>query len=158
MFIREITEDECVAALERAAYGRLACARNDQPYIVPIYFSYDRMRLYGVTTLGQKIQWMRSNPLVCVEIDERKSHYQWTSVIAFGRYEELPDTPGYEDARANALEVLQRRPMWWQPASVATEKRELRPPIFYRIHITQMTGHRSTPDPLEAVSMDAGEI
>ena len=36
---------------------------RDQPYIVPIYFSYDGKHLYGVTTLGQKIEWMRSNPL-----------------------------------------------------------------------------------------------
>src|ERR1700694_3039062 len=69
MLIHEMTEDECRAALEQVSFGRLACARGDQPYIVPIYFSYDRKHLYGVTTLGQKIGWMRSNPLVCLEID-----------------------------------------------------------------------------------------
>jgi len=49
--------------------------------------------------------------------------------------------------------------LWWQPACVATEQREQRPPIFYRIHITQMTGLRATPDPVEAAAsdeMDAG--
>jgi uncharacterized protein len=81
MLIHEMTEDECGTALEQIGFGRLACVRRDQPYIVPIYFSYDRKHLYGVTTLGQKIEWMRSNPLVCLEIDERTSHYQWTSVV-----------------------------------------------------------------------------
>jgi nitroimidazol reductase NimA-like FMN-containing flavoprotein (pyridoxamine 5'-phosphate oxidase superfamily) len=152
MLIHAMTEDECGATLERVSFGRLACVRDDQPYVVPIYFSYDRKHLYGVTTLGQKIEWMRSNPLVCVEIDEWTSHYDWMSIVAFGRYEEMPDTPEYEYARAHALEVLQKRAMWWQPACVTTEKGEGRPPIFYRIHVKRMTGHRATPDPVEAAT------
>jgi nitroimidazol reductase NimA-like FMN-containing flavoprotein (pyridoxamine 5'-phosphate oxidase superfamily) len=101
MLIQEMTQDECGAALGQTDFGRLACVRGPQPYIVPIYFSFDGKHLYGVTTPGQKIEWMRSNPLVCLEIDERTSHYQWTSVIVFGRYEELPEAPGYEDARTH---------------------------------------------------------
>jgi nitroimidazol reductase NimA-like FMN-containing flavoprotein (pyridoxamine 5'-phosphate oxidase superfamily) len=100
---------------------------------------------------------MRSNPLVCLQIDERTSHYHWMSVVVFGRYEEITDTPKYESARTRALEVLQKRVMWWQPACVATEKREQRAPIFYRIHIKQMTGHRATPDPVEAAALGAAE-
>jgi nitroimidazol reductase NimA-like FMN-containing flavoprotein (pyridoxamine 5'-phosphate oxidase superfamily) len=127
------------------------------PTLSQIYFSYDRKHIYGVTTLGQKIEWMRTNPLVCLEMDERTSHYQWTSVVVFGRYEELPDTPEYEYARAHALEVLQKREMWWQPACVATEQREQRPHVFYRIHIEQVTGHRATPDAIEAATLGAEE-
>jgi len=155
MLIYELTEEECGTALKQVDVGRLACARVNQPYIVPINFSYDGQHLYGVTTLGQKIEWMRCNPLVCLEIDERTSHYQWMSIVVFGRYEELPDTPEYAQARAHALEVLQRRPMWWQPACVATERRERRPPIFFRIHIERVTGHRATPDAVEAAALGA---
>jgi hypothetical protein len=42
--------------------------------------------------------------------------------------------------------------MWWHVASVATEYREQRAPIFYRIHMLQMTGHRATPDAIEAAT------
>jgi hypothetical protein len=155
MLIHEMTEDECRTALERVGVGRLACARDDQPYVVPIYFSYDRKHLYGFSTLGQKIEWMRSNPLVCLEIDERTSHHQWMSVVVSGRYEELPDTPEFGYERVHAHEVLQKHAMWWQPAYVATEHREQLTPIFYRIHIKQMTGHRATPDPVEAAALGA---
>jgi len=153
MLIHEMTEDECRTALERVSFGRLACARNDQPYVVPIYFSYDGTHLYGFSTLGQKIEWMRSNPLVCLEIDERTSHHQWMSVVVSGRYEELADADEFEYERVHALEVLQKRAMWWQPAYVATEHREQLTPIFYRIHIKQITGHRAAPDPVEAVAL-----
>jgi uncharacterized protein len=111
-----MADDECDTALHRVDFGRLACARGGQPYIVPIHFLYDGEHLYGITTRGKKIEWMRSNPLVCLEIDERTGHSQWMSIVVFGRYEELPNTPEYEHARAHALEVLQKRTMWWEPA------------------------------------------
>jgi len=156
MLIHEMTENECRTALARVSFGRLACARDNQPYVVPIYFSYDGKHLYGFSTLGQKIEWMRSNPLVCLEIDERTSHHQWLSVVVFGRYEELPDTPEFGCARVQAHELLQQRAMWWEPAYVATEHREQLTPIFFRIHIKQMTGHRATPpDPVEAAASAA---
>ena len=89
---------------------------------------------------------MRSNPLVCLETDERTYHDRWVSIVVFGRYEELPDTPEHQRARSHALEVLQSRTMWWEPACVPTERRERRPPIFYRINIEQVTGRRATPE------------
>ena len=158
MLIHEMTEDECRTALECVSFGRLACARDNQPYVVPIYFSYDGQHLYGFSapehiyafsTLGQKIEWMRSNPLVCLEIDERPSHNLWMSVVVFGRYEELLDTAEFGDQRARAHRVLQERAMWWEPAYGARQGQSLTP-IFYRIHINRMTGHRATPDPVEA--------
>ncbi len=164
MFIHEMTEGECRTALEHASFGRLACAHDNQPYVLPIYFSYDGKHLYGFSTpgqiygfstLGQKIEWMRSNPLVCLEIDERTSHHQWMSVVVSGRYEELPDTPEFGAERVEAWEVLQKRAMWWEPAYVATEHQKQVAPIFYRIHIKQMTGRRATPDPVEAAASAA---
>jgi len=153
MLIHEMTEDECRTVLHSVNFGRLACARDNQPYVLPIYFSYDGKHLYGFSTLGQKIEWMRSNPLVCLEIDERTSHHQWMSVVVSGRYEELPDADEFGYERVHALESLQKRAMWWQPAYVATEHREQLTPIFYRIHITRMTGHRAMPDPVEAAAL-----
>src|SRR5215469_10433285 len=116
MIIHEMTEDECRLKLSQADFGRLACARGCQPYIIPVNFAYDGQHLYGVTTLGQKIEWMRSNPCVCLEIDELASQREWISIVVFGRYEEIPDAPGYRAARARALEALQKRTMWWEPA------------------------------------------
>jgi nitroimidazol reductase NimA-like FMN-containing flavoprotein (pyridoxamine 5'-phosphate oxidase superfamily) len=149
MFIHEMSENECRAALKRASFGRLACAHDNQPYVVPTYFASEGLHLYGCSTLGQKVEWMRANPRVCVEIDERTSPDDWMSVIVFGHYEELPDTLENKVARARALELLQRRAMWWEPAYVSASHRDLphsSTPISYRIHIDRMTGHRATPD------------
>ena len=92
---------------------------------------------------------MRANPLVCVEVDEVVSPQQWMSVIVFGRYEELPDTPEAQSIRAFAHKLLQKRAAWWEPAYVKTVHHGTqRPlvPVFYRIHIGRITGHRATPE------------
>jgi uncharacterized protein len=134
MFIQQMTVDECRAELQDINFGRLACARDNQPYIVPVYFAFDGQHLYGITTPGQKIEWMRSNPRICLEIDERPSHNLWMSIVVLGRYEELPDVPEYARVRAQALETLQKRTMWWEPACIPPAQQPRRTPVFYRIH------------------------
>src|SRR6185436_3463190 len=109
MVIREIGEGECRAILEDTRFGRLACSRGDQPYVVPIYFEVAGQYLYSFATLGQKIEWMRGNPLVCVEVDDVSSGSDWFSVLAFGRYEELPPRPEFESPRRIAEQLFQRR-------------------------------------------------
>ena len=58
---------------------------------------------------GQKIDWMRLNPRVSVEVDEVKSHLQWKSAIITGRCKELPGTSEYSSERSQALTLLQKR-------------------------------------------------
>jgi nitroimidazol reductase NimA-like FMN-containing flavoprotein (pyridoxamine 5'-phosphate oxidase superfamily) len=147
MVIEEMTRHDCRAMLARTGVARLACARNHQPYIVPIHLTLDGDWLYAYSTLGQKIDWMRQNPLVCVEIDEFIAQAQWASVVIVGRYEELPPGPGYEGSREIAERLFAAHPAWWEPASVPLAGAQLRSPIVFRIQIGNMTGRRAAPDP-----------
>ncbi len=182
MVIHEMSREDCLRVLAGARLARLACVHDDQPYVVPVYLAYDvqpggKPCLYGFTTPGQKIQWMRTNPLVCIEVDEVTADDQWVSVIAFGRYEELPDTPenhgqrllahqvflfgryegpdapGREDQRILAHRILQSQAMWWELACTAHAARAHRDPpepfspVYYRVCLDRVTGHRATPDP-----------
>ena len=150
MLIHEMAERECRALLARTSVARLACARNNQPYIVPIRVDLDGEFLYGYATLGQKIEWMRQNPLVCLESDELVSHGQWASVVVFGQYEELPNTPEYAGTRAVAERLFQRHPLWWEPASVPLAAHEQRSRIVFRIRIGRLTGRRAGSPPANA--------
>jgi uncharacterized protein len=108
MEIREMSREECLRVLAGGRLARLACAHENQPYVVPVYLAYHEPSgcLYGFTTPGQKVAWMRGNPLVCVEVDEIASYDQWVSIIVMGRYEELPETPGSDGTRLR----MQERP------------------------------------------------
>ncbi len=146
MVIEEMTDQECRRLLAGSNVARLACAHNNQPYIVPIHVDLDGEFLYGYATLGQKIEWMQQNPLVCLEVDELIAHGQWASVVVFGHYEELPQTPRYEDLRRVAEGLFERHPMWWEPASVPLAGREQRARIVFRIRVGRVTGRRSALD------------
>ncbi len=155
MFIHDLDEFQCQKILKQANVGRLACAKDNQPYVVPIYFSFDGRFIYSFTTLGQKVEWMRANPKVCLEIDEQTSHDQWTSVIVFGHFEELPDEANFAAARMAAYKVLQERAMWWEPACLRQNHFDVPhplTPIFYRIRVDSITGRRSTREREDGVS------
>jgi nitroimidazol reductase NimA-like FMN-containing flavoprotein (pyridoxamine 5'-phosphate oxidase superfamily) len=173
MIIREMNREECLAMLARTRLGRLACAREGQPYVVPFYFVHDRSTadedyLYSFSAAGQKIEWMSANPLVCVELDEVASYDQWTSVIVFGHYEELTGQPDEESElrgvarqgagsayeRHHAWQLLQAYPTWWQPSSSAHTQGDAPRtfnPVFYRIHVDRITGRRAVPSPGESI-------
>lgn len=178
MAIHELSREECFQVLAGARLARLACVKENQPYIVPVYIAYNRPDdgepcLYGFTTPGQKVEWMRANPLVCVEVDDVTAPDHWVSVIITGRYEELPDTvvnegrwhrppevsrpirdegqesPRRSDERLLAYNVLRAQAEWWQPGSTA----HVHPAtagrlafMYYRVSIDRITGHRAIPD------------
>jgi len=142
VLINEMSEKECHAALARNAMGRLGCSLESQPYVVPIYFAYDSNYIYSFSTLGKKIEWMRANPKVCVQVDEIESQNRWLSVIANGRYEELPE-PLYEAERAHARSLLAKQHHWWLNALAErriTMSDELIAPLFFRIFIHSVSG------------------
>ena len=143
MRIQEMTEEECRELLAGRNVARLACALNNQPYVVPIRVHLEGQYLYGYATLGQKIEWMRQNPLVCVEVDELTAHDDWVSVIVSGHYEELPHAPEYEDSRRTAERLFQRHAMWWEPAAVPLVHHEQSMPVVFRIRMDQVTGRRA---------------
>jgi nitroimidazol reductase NimA-like FMN-containing flavoprotein (pyridoxamine 5'-phosphate oxidase superfamily) len=144
--IDPLSDRGCRELLARANVARLACSFNNQPYIVPVHVDYHDGFLYGFSMLGQKIEWMRANPLVCVEVDELSSRHDWESVVVFGYYEELADTPEYVDARNEAQSLFQRHPVWWEPATVPLAGRQPRSPILFRILINRMSGRRARAD------------
>ena len=152
MLITKMRSKECREFLTRLGFGRLACSCNDRPYIVPIYFCFDDDRLYCFSTLGQKILWMRQNPLVCVEADEIRAHDDWRSIVLLGRYVEISGGPEGAKARSHIRSLLRKRPLWWQSGYTASQVR--RQPsavaaVYYCILIEKMTGLRGSPDTSE---------
>lgn len=152
MFIKELTDAECHLFLSEQRFGRISCALENQPYTVPFHFAFDgEDYLYVFATFGQKIEWMRANPLVCVEVDDIQNQFEWFSLVIFGSYEELPDSPEFAEDRAAAYALLSRHAMWWQPGFVIGSHPKMpmdEKPIFFRVHIDQITGRQAFPEDL----------
>lgn len=141
MLIHELSKKESIEVLAHTHLGRLACASGMQPYVVPIHFAFQGDWLYSFSVPGQKIDWMRANPQVCVEADQMRREH-WATVVVSGRFEELHDTPEFRSERTLAFDLLQRRTTWWEPAGAKKMPDDAlaTAPIFYRIRIEQITG------------------
>jgi nitroimidazol reductase NimA-like FMN-containing flavoprotein (pyridoxamine 5'-phosphate oxidase superfamily) len=145
MIIREMTLTECHDLLASQRLGRLACNSGGRPYVVPIHFSLSGNYLYSFTMPGKKVEGMRENPLVCLQVDtfDEKG---WRSVIVNGRYEELPDEIGHKVQRDRAWRLLSQHAGWWEPGSlkpVPQAQGSAARHIFYRIEIEEMTGRQA---------------
>ena len=141
-----MSQRECLEFLARSRLARLACDRDGQPYIVPMYVAYDDGWIYGFATVGRKIDWLRHNPRVCIEVDEIVALQQWKSVVVLGRFEELRDTPELRDARGRAYDLLKQHASWWVEAylrvAIEREPRALEP-IYFRISVDEISGRRA---------------
>ena len=150
MVIERMNDRESRELLARTNVARLGCSLNNQPYVVPIHVDYYDGFLYGFSTLGQKIDWMRANPLVCVEVDELTSRRDWKSVVVFGIYEELTEEPEHAHARHDAQSLFQRHPVWWEPATVPIAGQQPRSPVLFRVLIQSLSGRRARSEDEEA--------
>jgi nitroimidazol reductase NimA-like FMN-containing flavoprotein (pyridoxamine 5'-phosphate oxidase superfamily) len=142
MSIREMTDHECRSVLGRARIGRLGCALDNQPYVVPLGIAFEDNYIYSFATQGQKIKWMRANPKVCVQIDEISGQSQWVSVIANGSYQELRE-PQFEIERAHARKLLDRQHKFWLNALAERQLKvgdELISTLFFRVKIEALSG------------------
>ena len=148
MRIVELSHHECKELLNRVSVGRLACSLENQPYVVPVCFAYEPEYLYVFSTVGQKIEWMRQNPKVCLQADEIGSGSSWTSVLVNGTYVELHELQ-YAAEKEHARERLAQYSEWWRTS--LAERRERTSdlsiePVFFRIDIASMSGLRGIPE------------
>lgn len=148
MRIRSLSAAECGEVLAANRVGRLACARNGQPYVVPIHFAYADKHLYVFSMLGKKVEWMRANPLVSIVVEEHGVRRDWRSVVVDGRYDELPDRIGTKREREYAWSLLSQHVNWWEPGAL----KPVKPPlslaestdhVFFRILVDQLSGREA---------------
>jgi uncharacterized protein len=133
--VHVLPEDQIEELLRSAIVGRIACCdHGGRPYLVPLAFGYDGNALYAHSGPGRKIQIMRQNPLVSVEVDEATAADRWRSVVAEGRYEEISQPAEWQRAL---------RMIYPEPASLPALPGET---VLFRIVLTQKSGRFEIPD------------
>jgi nitroimidazol reductase NimA-like FMN-containing flavoprotein (pyridoxamine 5'-phosphate oxidase superfamily) len=113
--------------------------------VVPINFAFEEEYFYLLSTVGQKMEWMRENPKVCVEVSDIVNQTNWSSVVVNGVYQELPE-PQFTEQRAHARKLLEKRELWWHNALGERQVKsntELIETTIFRIRAESMTGLRS---------------
>lgn len=135
--ISRLRDEEARALLQRGRIARLGCCVDGAPYVVPVNYLFDGEQVLIHSLPGRKIAAMRSNPRVCVQVDEIKNEFDWKSLLAFGTYEEITDAA--ERSRTiNSL--LAHFPQLTPVETLIAEDAGAPQPIIFRIRIDRLTG------------------
>lgn len=148
----EITDiEEIESILKKAMTCRIGLVDNDEPYIVPVCFGYERNTLYFHSALeGRKIELIKKNNKICFEIDtdlefvryedtaQNSCHCQmkYRSVIGTGRAYFLEN--GEEKTRA--LKLLMKQ---YTKGEFSFPKKTLARTLVVKIDINSVTGKKS---------------
>ena len=139
--ITRLSRDESFALLRGRRLGRLGCVAEGYPYVVPVNYVFDAETASAVSHSlpGRKIEAMRANPRVCLQVDDIRDQLNWRSVIAHGTYEEITNN----SERASAMNLLLSLfPKLTPVESLIAEDAGAPAPVVFRLRIDRMTGVR----------------
>ncbi len=135
MNIGKLGDADSLAILREGSLGRLGCIADGAPYVVPVNYLFDGKDIFIHSSPGRKVDALRANPRVCLQVDEIKDAYHWRSVIAYGTYEEVSD----EKIREEILVKLFKRLPHMTPVESGLVK-GLKEAIVFRVKVDEVTG------------------
>jgi uncharacterized protein len=145
---KEITDlKEIELIIQRAQVCRLAMVDKDGPYIVPLCFGYQNKTFYFHSAPeGRKVNIIKRNPRVCVELDADLElvggnvpcnfGMHFTSVIAFGKATIIQEL----DLKREALQIIHAQ--YSDQAGEMTDK-AITNTLVFEVVIDRMTGKQS---------------
>lgn len=137
--ILEMRDGEIDDLLKRVNYGHLGCSQDDVPYVVPIFFAYDKPVIYVYTTVGLKSKIIDQNPKVCLQLEEFAQTGGWKSVVIMGEAEKIVDRV----EREKAVDAIRRSNPTLLPALAikwSNDWMRKNVEVVYKIKIREVTG------------------
>lgn len=104
--ITRLSKDESYSLLRGGRLARLGCVAEGYPYIVPVNYVFDGDSFLIHSLPGRKVEAMRANPRVCLQVDEIEDQLSWRSVLAYGTYVEVTDAAERERVLACLLSLF----------------------------------------------------
>lgn len=140
--VEDMRREEIEALLHEVGYGHLGASADGQPYVVPVHYAFDKPDIYVYTTEGKKVEIIRENPKICLQLEHVKDNENWRSVVVLGTAEQVTDNSVRETAVALIAKV---NPTLTPAVSIRWMDSWVRENIEVILKITpiQMTGRAS---------------
>lgn len=145
--VTKITDiEEIEGIIKRAPVCRLGLVDNDEPYVVPVCFGYERGVLYFHGNLkGRKVELLKKNNKVCIEMDidvqlvKDEDPCSWAmkykSVMGMGRAIILED----DEEKSRVLSIIMRN---YTEGEFSFPKSMLDSTLVVRINIDSLSGKK----------------
>lgn len=148
----DLTFEQCEEVLKKQHYGHIGCCLDNEPYVLPVTYVYEYGSIYSHTHAGHKIDIMRKNPTVCLQVERVGGAHDWESVICWGTFEEVTDekelhkihlmlADQYAAVSADSLSPVS--PMIQE---LNRTKEDVKKSVVYRINIKKTTGKAERPN------------
>ena len=135
--ITRLSEVESRALLRGSRLARLGCVAEGYPYVVPVNYVFDGESFLVHSLPGRKIEAMRADPRVCLQVDEIGDHLNWKSVLAYGTYEEITNAAARERAMICLLSLF---PELTPVESLLAADAAAPSPVVFRVRVERVTG------------------
>ena len=145
---KEITDiNEIEGIIRKAVCCRIGLVDNDEPYVVPVCFGYERNTLYFHGALeGRKVELIKKNNKICFEIDtdvevvKAEEPCDWNmkyrSVIGVGRAYILKNN----EEKSYGLRLIMKQ---YTEGDFSFPKSALDSTLVVRVDISSITGKQS---------------
>ena len=142
--ITDIFEIESI--IKKALICRIGLIDNDEPYVVPVCFGYERGALYFHGNLkGRKVELIKKNNKICFEMDidaeleKSEDPCDWTmkgkSVVGVGRANILENN----EEKSHALRLIMGH---YSEGDFSFPKSALGSVLVVRIDVSSITGKK----------------
>lgn len=150
--IKNLDKKNSLRLLGSNYIGRLAYISQGAPSVVPITYYYDKSSnsVISYSGEGHKINAMRNNRFVSIQVDEIVTTNNWKSIAVHGAFEELHGTDAKyqlhlftEGVRSLASQIENNH---FKSIDEFSSKMPMsKVPIVYRIKIIEITGKLREP-------------
>jgi nitroimidazol reductase NimA-like FMN-containing flavoprotein (pyridoxamine 5'-phosphate oxidase superfamily) len=132
---RRLTTAEAHQLLAEETVAHLGCVANNEPYVVPINYVFEDDAIFSHSLPGLKIEALRIQPRLCLQVEQIKNNIKWRSAQVFGDFEEI-DSP---EERRYVLNKLSARFPLLTPVESVRDSND-KDCIVFRVVIDRISG------------------
>lgn len=136
--IKELDEKTARKLLNQQKFGHLGCILEDgEPYVVPVNYLYRDEEIYIHSLPGKKLDALRENGKICLQVEKITDGCRWQSVIVSGEFQEIKKV----NEKIKFMQEFSKTFERLTPVeAMIEEKWNLGAIIVFRINIKQITG------------------
>jgi len=136
--IKNLDEKSARKLLKEQRIGHLGCVlENGEPYVVPVNYLFKEDEIYIHCLPGQKLDALRANGKVCLQVEKIGKSCRWKSAIAFGEFQEVKRT----NKKIEILKEFSARFEHLTPVEAMIEEQwNLGGLVVFRLNIKRITG------------------